>query len=78
MSSPESFDILVIGSGEAGKYLAWTMAREGHHVAVVERELIGGRVRTSRACRARTSFIRRKFVGSRCGRPSSGSTLSRR
>jgi pyruvate/2-oxoglutarate dehydrogenase complex dihydrolipoamide dehydrogenase (E3) component len=42
MSSTENVDILVIGSGEAGKYLAWTMAGEGHRVAVVERALIGG------------------------------------
>ena len=38
----ENYDILVIGSGEAGKYLAWTMAGEGHRTAVVERSLIGG------------------------------------
>ncbi|MEE6261706.1 FAD-dependent oxidoreductase [Plantactinospora sonchi] len=42
MSSTENFDILIIGSGEAGKYLAWTMAGEGRRTAVVERELIGG------------------------------------
>src|SRR5919206_2676467 len=42
MSSTENVDILVIGSGEAGKYLAWTMAGEGHRTAVVERKLIGG------------------------------------
>jgi pyruvate/2-oxoglutarate dehydrogenase complex dihydrolipoamide dehydrogenase (E3) component len=42
MSSIENYDILVIGSGEAGKYLAWTMAGEGHRTAVVERKLIGG------------------------------------
>jgi pyruvate/2-oxoglutarate dehydrogenase complex dihydrolipoamide dehydrogenase (E3) component len=42
MSSTENYDILVIGSGEAGKYLAWTMAGEGHRSAVVERKLIGG------------------------------------
>ncbi|GAA5178619.1 mercuric reductase [Rugosimonospora acidiphila] len=42
MSSHENVDILVVGSGEAGKYLAWTMAGEGHRVAVVERALIGG------------------------------------
>jgi pyruvate/2-oxoglutarate dehydrogenase complex dihydrolipoamide dehydrogenase (E3) component len=41
-SSTESYDILVIGSGEAGKYLAWTMAAQGHRTAVVERKLIGG------------------------------------
>jgi pyruvate/2-oxoglutarate dehydrogenase complex dihydrolipoamide dehydrogenase (E3) component len=42
MSSTETYDVLVIGSGEAGKYLAWTMAGEGHRTAVVERKLIGG------------------------------------
>jgi pyruvate/2-oxoglutarate dehydrogenase complex dihydrolipoamide dehydrogenase (E3) component len=35
MSSVENYAILVIGSGEAGKYLAWTMAGEGHRTAVV-------------------------------------------
>lgn len=38
----DNYDILIIGSGESGKYLAWTMATEGRRVAVVERKLIGG------------------------------------
>ena len=38
----ESYDVLVIGSGEAGKYLAWSMAKTGRRTALVERELIGG------------------------------------
>ncbi len=42
MADGDNYDILVIGSGEAGKYLAWTMAGEGHRTAVVERKLIGG------------------------------------
>jgi pyruvate/2-oxoglutarate dehydrogenase complex dihydrolipoamide dehydrogenase (E3) component len=42
MTSGENCDILVIGSGEAGKYLAWTMAAQGHRTAVVERRWIGG------------------------------------
>jgi pyruvate/2-oxoglutarate dehydrogenase complex dihydrolipoamide dehydrogenase (E3) component len=42
MASAETYDILVIGSGESGKYLAWTTASEGHRTAVVERKLIGG------------------------------------
>jgi hypothetical protein len=29
MSKVEQFEILVLGSGEAGKYLAWTRAKEG-------------------------------------------------
>jgi pyruvate/2-oxoglutarate dehydrogenase complex dihydrolipoamide dehydrogenase (E3) component len=42
MPQPEHLDFLVLGSGEAGKYLAWHMARSGHRTAVVERKLIGG------------------------------------
>jgi pyruvate/2-oxoglutarate dehydrogenase complex dihydrolipoamide dehydrogenase (E3) component len=42
MSEIERYDILVIGSGEAGKYLAWTMAKAGHRTVVVERKMIGG------------------------------------
>jgi pyruvate/2-oxoglutarate dehydrogenase complex dihydrolipoamide dehydrogenase (E3) component len=42
MPDIENYDALVIGSGEAGKYLAWTMAGEGHRTAVVERQLVGG------------------------------------
>lgn len=42
MSSPEKYDVLIIGSGEAGKYMAWTMAKAGHRTAVVERKFIGG------------------------------------
>ena len=42
MPEIENYEILVIGSGEAGKYLAWTMAKAGHRTAVVERKYIGG------------------------------------
>ena len=42
MTPSDDYDILVVGSGEAGKYLAWTMAEEGHRTAVVERKWIGG------------------------------------
>src|SRR6266851_7815623 len=38
----ERYEILVIGSGEAGKNLTWTMAQAGHRTAVVERKYIGG------------------------------------
>lgn len=41
-AEPEAFDLLVLGSGEAGKYLAWTMAKKGARTAVVERKYIGG------------------------------------
>src|ERR1700732_607851 len=42
MAEIEEYEILIIGSGEAGKYLAWTMAKAGRRTAVVERGLIGG------------------------------------
>jgi len=35
MPEIEKYDILVIGSGEAGKYLAWTMAKAGHRTVVL-------------------------------------------
>jgi pyruvate/2-oxoglutarate dehydrogenase complex dihydrolipoamide dehydrogenase (E3) component len=42
MPEADRYEILVIGSGEAGKYLTWTMAQEGHRTAVVERKYVGG------------------------------------
>jgi pyruvate/2-oxoglutarate dehydrogenase complex dihydrolipoamide dehydrogenase (E3) component len=38
----ESYHNLIVGGGEAGKYLAWTLARQGQKTIVVERALIGG------------------------------------
>ncbi len=38
----EPFDLVVLGSGEAGKYLAWTLASQGKRAAVIERRYIGG------------------------------------
>src|ERR1700747_946468 len=42
MSQTEQLEMLILGSGEGGKFLAWHMARSGHRTAVVERKLIGG------------------------------------
>jgi len=42
MSDKQQFDLLIIGSGEAGKNLAWAMAKAGRRTAVIERKLIGG------------------------------------
>jgi pyruvate/2-oxoglutarate dehydrogenase complex dihydrolipoamide dehydrogenase (E3) component len=42
MPKLEQYNILVLGSGEAGKYLAWTMAKAGHRTAMVERRWLGG------------------------------------
>jgi pyruvate/2-oxoglutarate dehydrogenase complex dihydrolipoamide dehydrogenase (E3) component len=41
-SQPEEYDLLVLGSGEAGKYIAWTLAGKGMKTAVIERKYIGG------------------------------------
>src|ERR1700729_3110947 len=38
----EKFDALVLGSGEAGKYLSWSLGAEGKRVALVERRYVGG------------------------------------
>ena len=42
MSHPEEYDVVVLGCGEAGKYLAWTLAKKGMRVVVIERKYIGG------------------------------------
>lgn len=42
MTNPEEYDLVILGSGEAGKYLAWTLAAQGRKVAVVERRYVGG------------------------------------
>ncbi len=41
-AQPEEYDLVILGSGEAGKYLAWTLAKEGLKTAVVERKWVGG------------------------------------
>jgi pyruvate/2-oxoglutarate dehydrogenase complex dihydrolipoamide dehydrogenase (E3) component len=42
ITSVEHVENVVLGSGEAGKYIAWELARSGQRVAVIERGLIGG------------------------------------
>ncbi len=42
MSQPEQFEVLILGSGQGGKLLAWHMAQSGRRTAVVERRWIGG------------------------------------
>ncbi len=38
----ESYDLVILGSGEGSKYLAWALAKQGQRVAVIERKYIGG------------------------------------
>jgi pyruvate/2-oxoglutarate dehydrogenase complex dihydrolipoamide dehydrogenase (E3) component len=42
MGRLERIQNVVLGGGEAGKYIAWELARWGQRVAVVEKGLIGG------------------------------------
>ena len=42
MSQPEQFEVLILGSGTAGKLTAWHMGGAGRRTAVVERRWIGG------------------------------------
>jgi pyruvate/2-oxoglutarate dehydrogenase complex dihydrolipoamide dehydrogenase (E3) component len=42
MANEKEHDIVVLGCGEAGKYLAWTFARQGARVVVIDRKYIGG------------------------------------
>ena len=39
---PEEYDVVVLGSGEAGKYIAWTLAKKGMRAVVIERKYVGG------------------------------------
>jgi pyruvate/2-oxoglutarate dehydrogenase complex dihydrolipoamide dehydrogenase (E3) component len=41
-SQSENYDIVILGSGEAGKFIAWTLAKEGKKAVVIERKWIGG------------------------------------
>ena len=42
MPSIDNYEILVIGSGGAGKFVAWTMAKAGRRTALIERRWLGG------------------------------------
>ena len=41
-SAVERIENVVLGGGEAGKYIAWELAKQGRPVMVVERALVGG------------------------------------
>ena len=42
MPQSEQFDVVILGSGQGGKLLAWQLARSGKKIAVVERRWVGG------------------------------------
>ena len=67
MAQPEPFDMLVLGSGEAGKYLAWHMAHAGHRTAVVERQWVGGSCPNINCLPSKNEILERQ--GRRPGQP---------
>src|ERR1035437_3103287 len=42
MTTPQQFDAIVIGSGQAGTPLSTALAEAGMHTALIEREHVGG------------------------------------
>ena len=42
MSQVELYDVVILGSGQGGKLLAWNLGRAGKKVAVIERRWVGG------------------------------------
>jgi pyruvate/2-oxoglutarate dehydrogenase complex dihydrolipoamide dehydrogenase (E3) component len=42
MAASEKVENLILGSGEPGKYIAWTLAGQGRRTVVVEHGLVGG------------------------------------
>src|SRR5580692_8862872 len=67
MNATEKYDILVLGSGAAGKLMAWTMAKEGRRTAVVDRKYIGGSC-PNVACLPSKNVIHSAKVASLVGR----------
>src|ERR1700744_1974576 len=42
MADIEQYDAVVLGTGEAGKYMAWHLGGSGKRVAAIERKYLGG------------------------------------
>ncbi len=38
----QPYEIVIVGTGEGSKFLAWTLGKQGKRVAVIERKYIGG------------------------------------
>jgi ribulose 1,5-bisphosphate synthetase/thiazole synthase len=58
-SHPEEYDLLVLGSGAAGKLISWTLAKKGMKTAVIERKYVGGW--TNSQSRAFPAFLATTF-----------------
>jgi pyruvate/2-oxoglutarate dehydrogenase complex dihydrolipoamide dehydrogenase (E3) component len=62
-AGPEEYDVLILGSGGAGKLIAWTLGKKGMKVGVVERKYIGGSC-PNIACLPSKNFIQSAKVAS--------------
>ena len=54
MPEIEHYDAIVLGTGEAGKYMAWHLGSSGKRVAAIERKYSEVPAPTSPACPAKT------------------------
>src|SRR6516164_2878027 len=66
-TAPEEYDLLILGSGAAGKLLSWTLAKKGMKTAVVERKYVGGSC-PNIACLPSKNVIHSAKVASYLGR----------
>jgi pyruvate/2-oxoglutarate dehydrogenase complex dihydrolipoamide dehydrogenase (E3) component len=41
-TQPEEFDLVILGGGTGSTIAAWTFAKQGQRVAVIDRKYIGG------------------------------------
>ena len=41
-SQIEDYDVVILGSGAAGKLLSWTLGKKGMRIAAIERKYVGG------------------------------------
>ena len=72
-TSPEEYDLLILGSGTGSKLIAWTFGGQGQRVAVVERKYIGGSCPNIACLQASTLFILRRLHRTCAGVKSSAS-----
>jgi len=75
MAENNHYENLVLGSGESGKYLGWTLAKSGQRTAVIERRLIGGSC-PNIACLPSKNVIYSAKVAELCKRAEEFGTLT--
>jgi pyruvate/2-oxoglutarate dehydrogenase complex dihydrolipoamide dehydrogenase (E3) component len=55
-------NLLILGGGTGGTIAAWTFARRGQGVAVIEREYVSGSCPNIACLQAQTSFTARRLL----------------